>query len=216
MANEENFFDTVKSGDVQALGALLRDSPELITSVDGVGKTGLHWAAEVNQAEAARLLIDAGADIEATTSWGATPLEWAATLGSVQVADLLLDRGASGFTLIVAAALGKIADVKAMIETGSSTQGDALSDATYGAARNGYTEVVEYLLDQGATVHAKGFFGGTGLHWAAINGHRSTVELLVSRGASLTARDEHFDGTPEDWAVEGGHTDLAQLLHLET
>jgi uncharacterized protein len=213
MEHEQDFFETVKRGDVEALGESLRNSPELIGCIDGVGKTGLHWAAEANQAEAAHLLLDAGADIEAKTSWGATPLDWASTLGSYPVAELLLARGASGYTLIVAAALGKSADVKAMIETGSYTHDDILSEAMYGAARNGHTELVEYLLDRGAAVDIQRVLGGTALHWAAINGHRSTVELLVSRGASLSIRDERFDATPEDWANEGGHTELAQLLH---
>lgn len=202
---------------------------------DEYQKSALHLAAETDQVETAQLLIDSGADIEALTSWGATPLEWAAVMGSSRVADLLLARGASGLTLIVAAGLGKLETVKSIIASGADLsahrrrgapetpddhwpvdsahiQGDVLSDALFAAARNGHTEVVEYLLDEGAQVDAKGVFGGTGLHWAAINGHRKTVELLVERGASLTIRDERFDSTPEGWANEGGHTDLVAVL----
>ena len=202
---------------------------------DEYRKSALHLAAETDQVETAQLLIDSGADIEALTSWGATPLEWAAVMGSSKVADLLLARGASGLTLIVAAGLGKLETVKSIIASGADLsahrrrgapetpddhwpvdsahiQGDVLSDALFAAARNGHTEVVEYLLDEGAQVDAKGVFGGTGLHWAAINGHRKTVELLVERGASLTIRDERFDSTPEGWANEGGHTDLVAVL----
>jgi ankyrin repeat protein len=165
--------------------------------------------------EVARLLLDAGADIEAETSWGAAPLAWAAVMGSVRVADLLLSRGAGGFTFVAAAALGKLEEVKAIVESGGDLsaqrrhgasglpdhewpadsallQGDVLSDAMYSAARNGHTPVVAYLLDRGARIDAKGFFGATGLHWAAINGHRNTVDLLLSRGASLTIRDARF------------------------
>lgn len=199
------------------------------------GKTPLHFAAETDQIEAAQLLIDSGADIEALTSWGATPLDWAAVMGSTRVGDLLLTRAATGLTLIVAGGLGKLETVKSIIESGADLsahrrrgapdtpddhwpadsahiQGDVLSDALFAAARNGHTEVVEYLLDHGAQVDAKGVFGGTGLHWAAINGHRKTVELLIDRGASLTIRDERFDSTPEGWANEGGHTDLGVVL----
>ena len=202
---------------------------------DEYQKSALHLAAETDQVETAQLLIDSGADIEALTAWGATPLEWAAVMGSSRVADLLLARGASGLTLIVAAGLGKLETVKSIIASGADLsahrrrgapetpddhwpvdsahiQGDVLSDALFAAARNGHTEVVEYLLDEGAQVDAKGVFGGTGLHWAAINGHRKTVELLVERGASLTIRDERFDSTPEGWANEGGHTDLVAVL----
>ena len=202
---------------------------------DEYGKTGLHWAAETDQVEAAQMLLDAGADIEAKTAWGATPLDWAATMGSAGVADLLLARGASGFTLVVAAGLGMFDAVKSIIASGADLTAhrrrgapdspnddwpadsahilrDVLSDAMYAAARNGHTDVVEYLLDHGADVDAKGVFGGTGLHWAAINGHRNVVELLVARGASRDIRDVRYNSTPEGWAREGGHTELAKLL----
>jgi len=51
-----------------------------------------------------------------------------------------------------------------------SRTGDVLSHAMYSAARNGHSQVVEYLLDRGAAIDAKGVFGGIGVHWAAING----------------------------------------------
>jgi len=203
---------------------------------DQYGKTELHWAAEIDQVDAAQMLLDADADIEAKTSWGATALDWAATMGSVRVADLLLARGASGFTLIVAAGLGKLEEVKSIVASGVDLSAhrrrgapespnddwpadsahillDVLSDAMYAAARNGHTRVVEYLLDHGAAIDAKGVFGATALHWAAINGHREVVELLVRRGASLDLRDARYNTTPAGWAREGGHIELAGFLH---
>ena len=235
MDYQEEFLEAIKQGDAQAVADLLRAQPELIRFADEYAKTGLHWAAETDQLELARVLLDAEADIEAVTTWGATPLDWAATMESARVAELLLDHGASGFTIIIAAALGKLEEVKAIVESkedlsnhrrrgapespdehwpadSAHIQNDVLSDAIYAAARNGHTEVVEYLLDHGAKIDAKGIFGATGLHWAAINGHRKTVELLLSRGANLTIRDQRFDGTPHDWATEGGHKQIAELL----
>ncbi|HXC70470.1 MAG TPA: ankyrin repeat domain-containing protein [Pyrinomonadaceae bacterium] len=202
---------------------------------DEHGKTELHWAAETDDIDAAKRLLDAGADIEAKTAWGATPLDWAATMGSAGVGDLLIARGASGFTLIVAAGLGRLDEVKSIVTSGvdliahrrrgapespnddwpadsAHILRDVLSDAMYAAARNGHTQVVEYLLDHGAAIDAKGVFGATALHWAAINGHRDVVELLVTRGASLEIRDARFNSTPEGWALEGGRIELAKLL----
>ena len=202
---------------------------------DEHGKTELHWAAETDDIDAAKRLLDAGADIEAKTAWGATPLDWAATMGSAGVGDLLIARGASGFTLIVAAGLGRLDDVKSIVTSGvdliahrrrgapespnddwpadsAHILRDVLSDAMYAAARNGHTQVVEYLLDHGAAIDAKGVFGATALHWAAINGHRNVIELLLTRGASLEIRDARFNSTPEGWALEGGHIELAKFL----
>jgi uncharacterized protein len=239
MADEKDFLDAVTGGEVQIVAGLLRSRPELIRAADEYDKTGLHLAAETDEAETAQLLLDAGADIEALTSWGATPLDWAAAMGSARVGDLLLARGACGLTLIVAAGLGKLDTVKSIIASGDDLsahrrrgapespddhwpadsahiQGDVLSDAMFAASRNGHTQVVEHLLDHCAHVDAKGVFGATGLHWAAINGHRKTVELLIARGADLTIRDERFDSTPEGWANEGGHADLAGLLRTQS
>ena len=238
MSDETEFLEAVKRGDASAVADFLRSRNGFAHVADEYGKTGLHWAAETDRAHVAQMLLDAGADIEAKTSWGATPLDWAAAMGSINVADLLLSRGASGFTLVVAAGLGKLEEVKAIVASGADLsahrrrgapesadddhwpadsahiQRDVLSDAMYAAGRNGHTQVVEYLLDHGAAIDAKGVFGATALHWAAINGHRNTIELLVARGANLDIRDDRFDGTPEDWAREGGHMEIAEILHV--
>jgi hypothetical protein len=173
--------------------------------MDDARKTPLHWAAERDDREAAEELLNAGADLEARTSWGATHLEWAATMGSVKVADLLLSRGAAGMDLAIAANLGKIDVVRRLLDAGplspaagkpapaepddhwvadsARMKGDVISHAFYCACRNGHTEVAALLLERGTDVNAKGIFGGTGPHWAAINGHRGTVALLLSHGA---------------------------------
>jgi ankyrin repeat protein len=235
MAQEVEFIEATKKGDASKVRSLLKSNPDLVHAVDNYLKTALHWAAELDQLEVAVALVQAGADIEVRTSWGASPFDWAATMGSSRVADLLLARGATGLTLITAAALGKLPEVRRIIE---STEGvsahlrrdaptapddhwppdsahirkDPMSDALYAAARNGHREVVAYMIDQGADIDAKGVFGATGLHWAAINGHHEVVEFLVKRGANLTIRDSKFDGTAEEWAQEGGHNSIEATL----
>ncbi len=215
--------------------ALISVHPELVRVAGEHGKTGLHWAAESDRIEVARILVDAGADIEARTSWGASPLDWAATMGSRRVAEFLLSHGAGGFTLITAAALGMQREVEAAVESGMELSphcrrdaprapddhwpadsahilGDVLSDALYAAGRNGHARMVEYLLSRGASIDAKGVFGATALHWAAMNGHASTVELLIIRGANLDLEDARFGATAEGWAKEGGHSQIVDAL----
>jgi len=229
------FLAAVQRGDAAAVAGALRAQPELAHAAGEHDKTGLHLAAEADHLEIARALVEAGADVEARTSWGATPLAWAATLGSIRVADLLLSHGAGGVTLAVAAALGMRDAVERIVSSSDDLashrridaprtpdehwpadsahfQGDVLSDALVAAARNGQTTVVELLLDRGAWIDAKGVFGATALHWAAINGHAATIHLLLGRGANAGLKDPRFDATPEGWAREGGHADLAAAL----
>jgi len=240
MDEAAEFFDAAKRGDAARVHELVAARADLVRAMQPYDKTGLHVAAEHDRVEVARVLLDAGADIEAKTSWGATPLDWAATMGSAGVGDLLLERGASGFTLIVAAALGKLRDVKAMAssadlashrrQTSPSSahpadkewppdtahlRGDVLSDALYAAARNGHAPVVEHLLGLGADINARGFFGAPGLHWAAVNGHAGMVDLLLSRGADRRLRDAKFGGDAEGWAREGGHLHIVERLRRD-
>jgi uncharacterized protein len=215
--------------------ASLTADPCLVRASDEYLKTPLHWAAEHDRRDVAQMLLDSGADLEATTSWGATALDWAATMGSTKVADLLLARGAKGMNLVAAASLGKLDLVREFLDSGAPLaslaktapaepddhwvadsarmKGDVMSHVFYCACRNGQTAVAALLLERGADVNAKGVFGGTGLHWAAINGHKDTVEFLVAHGADLTIRDAKFDSTPEGWAVEGQHDEIRELLH---
>jgi ankyrin repeat protein len=78
----EEFFDAVRRGDAATVATLLRDHPDLARATGAHAKTGLHWAAETDQVEVGRLLLDAGADLEALPSWGATPLDWARRLAA--------------------------------------------------------------------------------------------------------------------------------------
>jgi ankyrin repeat protein len=193
--------------------------------------TALHKAAQVDDVEVARALLEAGADLEAQTDWGATPLDWAATMGAGEVGELLLAGGAEGLDLINAASLGRAERVEELLgETPSAAQrrraaprepdrhwpestahqrGDVLSDAFYSACRNGHLEVARLLFERGASVDARGFFGATALHWAAINGHAETVRFLLEHDADRTELDPEFQATPAGWARESGHHDLA-------
>src|SRR5262245_5157100 len=93
MASEAEFIEAAKNGDATRIRSLLKVDSGLVHASADHRKTALHWAAERDHAEVAAALVDAGADIEARTSWGASPFDWAATMGSSTVADLLLARG---------------------------------------------------------------------------------------------------------------------------
>ena len=151
-------------------------------------------------------MLEAGADVEAWTSWGATPLEWAGVLGSRRAGEVLLAHGAR-LTLASAAGLGLMDALPRLYR-----EDGAVSAAFVLACRNGHTDAARFLLDRGADVDARGFFGATALHWAAINGHAETVRFLLEQGADPALRDGEFDADALGWAREGGHEPVVALL----
>ncbi|MYA12637.1 MAG: ankyrin repeat domain-containing protein, partial [Gemmatimonadetes bacterium] len=62
--------DAAMRDDVEAVRALIAEGAD-VNAPRGDGMTGLHWAALNGNAEIARMLIDAGADLEAVTRLGA-------------------------------------------------------------------------------------------------------------------------------------------------
>ena len=233
----QTLLEASGNGDTETVARILGEHPELVNVTGDHQKTPLHWATEGYHLQVARLLIDAGAAVGCRTSWGATPLEWAGVLGSLDVAELLLERGAEGLNLSVAAGLGKLDVVQRFCEGDDSLEGlgierrpgdaedtrgwppdsahmlgDVLGEAFQLACRNGHVDVARYLARRGAPINAKGYFGGTGLHWAAIEGHLEMVEFLLDQGADVNLKDHGFDATPLGWAMEGGHQKSAELI----
>ena len=107
------------------------------------GFTPLLFAARHNDADSARLLLDAGAQVNEKAADGNTPLVLAAMSGHGQFASFLLDRGAdpnaagAGYTALHAAVLrADPALVKALLAKGANpnvrmTQGSPVPRQTY-------------------------------------------------------------------------------------
>ncbi|XP_077325349.1 diacylglycerol kinase iota isoform X1 [Lithobates pipiens] len=84
------------------------------------------------------------------------------------------------------------------------------------AARDGHTEIVTYILDNGPEdllEMADRITGETALHKAAFHRHRQVCQILVDAGACLIKKDAK-GFTPSDKAQEAGDADLAS--HLES
>jgi ankyrin repeat protein len=58
---------------------------------DNYNYTPLHLAVREESVEIARMLIDAGADLDVQDKWERTPLHWAAVYGRVEITRMLID-----------------------------------------------------------------------------------------------------------------------------
>ena len=79
------------------------------------------------------------------------------------------------------------------------------------AAASGHRETVQLLLDRGADVNLRGWFGDLALCLAAKAGHQEIVQLLLDRGADVNLPGQFGDPALCS-AAKAGHQEIVQLL----
>ena len=117
-----------RAGDLKALERLL--ASESATAAGPDRTTALHEAADGQQAEAARLLLEHGAQVDARDAAGDTPLDLAARRGAAGVIEVLLAAHAApdaadarGVTpLMLAVAVEGRAAVELLLQNGANPQ----------------------------------------------------------------------------------------------
>ena len=116
--------------------------------------------------------------------------------------------------MIKAANANDLATVKSCIQKGASVNaklGDSGFTALMLAAGEGYTEMVELLLANGADANAADALKNTPLMKAAMNGHKETVKALLAHGAQVNTRGER-GFTALMWAAQYGYADAIKVL----
>jgi len=124
-----DIFEAAAFGDVDRLTELLGDEPSLVSSYSGDGFTALHFAAFFGRYEAAALLIERGAEVDAFgRGWmTGTAMHSAVSRVHGDVVRVLLDAGANpnvrqsaGWTPLHAAAMnGDVISVELLLAAGA-------------------------------------------------------------------------------------------------
>lgn len=171
------------------------DSPDLW------GDTVLIQAAKDGDLEMAGLLLDRGAHVNAHGRTGRTPLEMAD--GHPAMLRLLLARGADpnqadfeGWVPLMSAAHDRSASnlqvLRLLLAHGANP--NAADKAGWTALTVAclfhFPEAAEALLEAGARVNARDFWGKTPLFRAASSGDAATVRRLLQWGADPRIRDQ--------------------------
>ena len=81
------------------------------------------------------------------------------------------------------------------------------------AAKNGFRDLVDVLVQSGGNVNARNFpMQETPLHLATRNGHHFIAQFLVQQGSQVNARNVPWQETPLHLATRNGHRHIVQFL----
>ncbi len=211
-----------------------------VTRANAHGSTPLHNA---GRPDLTRLLLAAGAPVEGSARGdGGTPLAFALFWGSRETAELLAEHGILPANLRIAAGLGKLDLIDALLAA-DGTLSDAAGahrafyrphsgfpawrpgndpqqirdEALTWAARNNRVAAIERLVARGADPCAD-VYRGTALTWAAFTGSTAAARRLVELGADPDQQatfggPEHGKGvTALHLAAQNGRTETVRAL----
>ena len=229
----ETAVDAVINGDATTLARLLRDDPELIrarstrvhrsTLLHYVGANGVEDYRQkipANAVEIARILLDAGAEVDALADMyggGST------TLGLVATSIHPLEAGV------------QVELMETLLERGARVDGPG---AVNGCLANGRRDAAEFLAQRFGMLDLEGAAGVgrldvvasffevdgrlkasatqeqlmSGFAWACEFGRADVIDFLLQRGVAIDAPLKHNGQTALHWAAYGAHVAAVELL----
>jgi ankyrin repeat protein len=180
-------------------------------------RTPLHHAAAKNRPSILRLLINLGADPNATDASGATPLTTAAQEHADEaIVAMLIDAGAK-LDFRATLNLKRYELAQAMLDEDPSRIGPAGRDtiALHLAVSVKNAEAVRWLIAHGVDLNAKREMwdcNHTALHMTAESGAVDMARMLLDAGADPNIRDDKYDATVLGWAEFCGQPQVAELV----
>jgi ankyrin repeat protein len=182
-------IEATKNGHLPVIELLLKRGADV--NITSYGATPLFFAKDV---EIAKVLIQAGANIE-TEGWeGWCPLFEIVYRGYDEVVNLLIENG-----------------VNVNRKLGEDNE-DFVKGATalIIAAQQGHTECVRLLCDKVDNIDHTDRKGWSALMHASYEGHEEVVKVLISRGADINKVD--LEGKSSLWLATAYHHDVVKVL----
>ena len=190
------------------------------------GHTPLYVACQHGHVDAARLLLDKGADVTRADKEGRTPLDIAKhpplfrrraaqvnLSGFERLVALLEEHYAAKFPLHAVARTGDVDAMTRLLDDGAAIDQTTENGTTplWIACEHGHADLARLLLERGAEVDRAMKNGQTPLIIACRNGQVDAARLLLENGAEVDRANKN-GSTPLYVACKNGHVDLARLL----
>jgi ankyrin repeat protein len=180
-------------------------------------RTPLHHAAAKNRPNMVRLLLDLGADPNATDATGATPITTAAQENAEPGIISMLEKAGARLDFTAAVNLKRYDLAEAMLREDAARIGPDGRDtvALHLAVSKKNADAVRWLIEHGVDVNAKRPIwdcNHTALHMTVENGAIDLARMLLDAGADPNIRDDKYDATALGWAEFFCREPFAQLF----
>jgi len=190
-----DIYSAIRNNDLQKLKSLT--SGKNPGAPDDRGRTPLMLAASVGSLDAMKILVEAGADVNAPDTFGTTPLMFG--IRDIAKVRLLLDAGArvnekskqnQTALLLAASNDGAIEIARLLVAKGADPKVIGASGRTtlIMAANQNDLAMVKFFLEHGVPVNAVDStdkFGHTALMAAAAQSNTAMVKALIQKGADV-------------------------------
>ncbi|KAK1168350.1 receptor-interacting serine/threonine-protein kinase 4 [Acipenser oxyrinchus oxyrinchus] len=217
---KKKLCEAIMSEDIAKLMKILQPQDVDLVLEDGLSL--LHYAVQLSNDEAVKLLLLYNANPNLANSRGSTPIHLAVEKRLKNITELLLGRKTNvnakdedQYTpLHFTAQSGDETIARQLLDRGASINETDFEGRTplHIACQHGQDKVVRVLLSRGADVHLKGKDDWAPLHFAAWQGHLSIVKLLVKQSGAHVNTQTSDGRTPLHLAAQRGHYRMARLL----
>ncbi|MFH1143526.1 MAG: ankyrin repeat domain-containing protein [Candidatus Eisenbacteria bacterium] len=222
-AGAGQIHEAIVAGDLSRVTELIQTDPAVVheRNTNQTQDYPLHTAAMHGQVEIARMLLAAGAELEAGDRDNSTPLHDACLNRQTDMVAFLIESGADvnrhdyngAYALSFAAAGGDTAVVRMVLGAGAALwyrERSGLSLLHFAASR-GLEDLADTLLAMGEDTNARTASGETPLMWAVARNQYGMAHKLLSHGAQPRLGNEHGE-TPLHRAAQSNRLDLGRLL----
>jgi uncharacterized protein len=209
------FFDAIKTGNLDEVRRLVRDSPALAAARDANGVSGILIAIYNRRPEVAAALVELGAPVDIFDASALGMADRVAALLEEDPARASAYAQDGFYPLGLAAFFGHHEAARVLIAAGADVHATARNafkvQPIHAATASRNLDIVRAVLDAGADPNVPQQQGFVPLHEAASSGNREMAELLVKHGANPSLTNE-AGKSAIDLARDKGHHDLAVWL----